>query len=105
MDFLGFPVVCFLILFVSTFYYVCPLKSPTIHKQNTQQLTLTYCFVRFPGDPGCPGGIPGSPRVSSQKVQGMLERVREGWRRSEKVGGGQRRLEKVGEGWRKCEKV
>ena len=49
------------------------------------------CFVRFPG-------VPGSPRVSSQKVrggsemEGMLEKVS---RRSEKVREGQRRSEKV----------
>ncbi len=43
------------------------------------------CFVRFPG-------VPGSPRVSSQKVQRRLEKV-------------ERRLEKVREGQRKYEKV
>ena len=63
------------------------------------------CFVRFPG-------VPGSPKVSSQKIHGGSEMVREGerrlgegWRRSEKVREGQRRSEKVRESVRKCEKV
>ena len=63
------------------------------------------CFVRFPG-------VPGSPRVSSQKVHGGSEMVREGlrrsgegWGRSEKVREGQRRSEKVRERVRKCVKV
>ncbi len=53
------------------------------------------CFVRFPG-------VPGSPRVGSQKVRRGSEMVREGWRR---LGEGRRRSEKVREGQRKCEKV
>ena len=59
-----------------------------------------------------PWGVPGSPRVSSQKVQRRLEKVREGQRRFEKVREGQRRfekvrerLEKVREGQRRFEKV
>ena len=63
------------------------------------------CFVWFPG-------VPGSPRVSSQKVHGGSEMVREGqrrlgegWKRSEKVREGQRRSEKVWESVRKCGKV
>ena len=58
---------------------------------------MTYCFGRFPGVPGSRGG-PGSPRVSSQKVQRRFEEVGEGWRRLEKVGEGRassRKLEKV----------
>ena len=50
---------------------------------------MTYCFVRFPGVPGSPGGVPGSPRVSSQKVR---SRFGEGWRRLENVREGWRRL-------------
>ena len=63
------------------------------------------CFVRF-------AGVPGSPRVSSQKVHGGSEVVREGlrrsgegWRRSEKVRKGQRKSEKVRESVRKYEKL
>ena len=37
----------------------------------------------------------------SEKVK---EKVREGWRRLEEVGGGSRRFEKVGESWIKLEK-
>ena len=43
-----------------------------------QQITSKYCFVRFPG-------VPGSPRVSSQKVQRRSETVGEGWRTYDKV--------------------
>ena len=53
------------------------------------------CFVRFPG-------VPGSPRVGSQKVHRGSEMVREGWRR---LGEGWRRPEKVREGQRRAEKV
>ena len=28
-----------------------------------------HCFVLFPGVPGSPGEVPGSPRVRSQKVE------------------------------------
>ena len=63
------------------------------------------CFVRFPG-------VPGSPRVGSQKVHRGSEMVREGWRRlgegwrrTEKLREGQRRSEKVRESVRKCEEV
>ena len=48
------------------------------------------CFVRFAGG------------VSSQKVHGGTEMVREGWRR---LGEGRRRSEKVREGQRRSEKV
>ncbi len=69
-------------------YYLLLLRCNTC----SLKFTSIHCFVLFPGVPGSAGGVPGSPRVSSQKVQ----------RRSEKVGEGWRKLEK--EGWRKLEK-
>ncbi len=68
-----------LIDFIILFNTFCDFfkKATKIHKK-----TLTHCFVRFPG---VPWGVPGSPSVSSQKVRRRLEKVREGWRRFEKV--------------------
>ena len=83
-----------ILLFTNSYYCLLLFYNLFTKKYNLQNKTLTYCFVRFPG-------VPGSPRVSSQKVQ----RVREGWRRLEKVGECQRRLEKVREDQRRSEKV
>ena len=53
---------------------------------------MTYCFVRFPGVPGSPGGFPGPPGSVLRRFR-ESEKVGEGWRRFEKVR--KRRLEKV----------
>ncbi len=57
------------------------------------KITLRYCFVRFPGVPGSPGGFPGPPgsvlrrfREGPDKVQRRLEKVREGQRKLRRLG-------------------
>ena len=62
----------FVLLLFNTFSYFWLLFT-TFSLNNSKN----HLDVPFPGVPGSPGGVPGSPRVSSQKVQRGLERVRE----------------------------
>ncbi len=58
--------------FLFTVFSICVYCCFTKSTKSIENIALTYCFVRFPGSPG---GVPGSLRVSSQKVQ---RRFREG---------------------------